>query len=198
MKINILNQSTDLFLEQGFKTTTMDFLAESMSVSKKTLYKHFKNKSDLIDQAIGVIHLRMSKLMESNRRTDLNAIAESFYIKDKMSELFSANDHKSMVELQQYYPELHKKHNSECSSLIYNHFNYIIRKGQASGHFYSDVNIMHVSQFYFTYALQLYNENNFETFKTIERSILQYHFRGISTEKGRKELNKQLLDYDKR
>ena len=138
-----------------------------MSISKKTLYKHFKNKAKLIESVIDVFHTRIRELVESNHCSDMSAIEESFYIKDKISELLKTNDHNSIFELQKYYPELHIRHNFECYNLIYNHFSYIIPKGQKAGFFYDDVNIEHVSKFYFAYLFQMYNEHSFDKFKEI-------------------------------
>ena len=41
---SIVVASTDLFLEYGFKTVTMDDIALNMKISKKTIYNFFSNK----------------------------------------------------------------------------------------------------------------------------------------------------------
>ena len=45
MKENILLKATDMYITLGFKSVTMDDLANEMGISKKTIYKHFKNKT---------------------------------------------------------------------------------------------------------------------------------------------------------
>ena len=50
MKENILRKATDLFLTLGFKSVTMDDLANEMGISKKTIYSHFENKTQLIEE----------------------------------------------------------------------------------------------------------------------------------------------------
>ena len=49
MKDKIIEKSNELFLNLGFKSVTMDEIANSLGISKKTLYKHFGNKTALID-----------------------------------------------------------------------------------------------------------------------------------------------------
>src|SRR5687768_10871362 len=44
IKERILNHSTTLFLRNGIKSVSMDDIAASMAMSKKTLYKWFENK----------------------------------------------------------------------------------------------------------------------------------------------------------
>ena len=48
MKEKIIEKSNELFLNLGFKSVTMDEIASSLGVSKKTIYKYFKNKTDLV------------------------------------------------------------------------------------------------------------------------------------------------------
>jgi AcrR family transcriptional regulator len=44
MKDVIIEKASKLFLQLGFKSVTMDDLAVSLGISKKTLYIHFKTK----------------------------------------------------------------------------------------------------------------------------------------------------------
>ena len=45
------NKSTELFLNLGFKSVTMDDIANEMGISKKTIYQHFENKTKLVEAA---------------------------------------------------------------------------------------------------------------------------------------------------
>ena len=42
MKQSILKKSGEIFLKFGFKSVTMDDIADKLAISKKTIYKHFK------------------------------------------------------------------------------------------------------------------------------------------------------------
>ena len=48
MKQQILVKATEMFLTLGFKSITMDEIAAELGISKKTIYQHYKNKSDLV------------------------------------------------------------------------------------------------------------------------------------------------------
>ena len=52
MKEAIQNTATNLFLRLGFKSVTMDDIAEEMGISKKTIYAHYSNKSQLIEGSV--------------------------------------------------------------------------------------------------------------------------------------------------
>ena len=48
MKEKIITEAIDLFSKFGFKSVTIDDIAEKMSVSKKTIYAHFPKKKLLL------------------------------------------------------------------------------------------------------------------------------------------------------
>jgi AcrR family transcriptional regulator len=51
MKDQILTKATDLFLTLGFKSVTMDDIASEMGISKKTIYLHYSNKDQLVEDS---------------------------------------------------------------------------------------------------------------------------------------------------
>ncbi len=54
----IVDAASTLFIEQGFDKTTMQKVADTAGVSKRTLYKHFSNKEALLG---GVVLLLIDK-----------------------------------------------------------------------------------------------------------------------------------------
>ena len=50
MREKIINKATELFINLGFKSVTMDDLANEMGISKKTIYSHFENKKQLVEE----------------------------------------------------------------------------------------------------------------------------------------------------
>jgi AcrR family transcriptional regulator len=49
MREKIISKSEELFLSLGFKSVTMDDIASAMGISKKTIYTHFSNKTELVE-----------------------------------------------------------------------------------------------------------------------------------------------------
>ena len=60
-KNKIVEQSLKLFFNYGIQHITMDDIAEKCGVSKKTIYKYFENKDDLLHQ---IIELQVKELKE--------------------------------------------------------------------------------------------------------------------------------------
>ncbi|MGB2502289.1 MAG: TetR/AcrR family transcriptional regulator [Flavobacteriaceae bacterium] len=69
MKNAIIEKASKLFLQLGFKSVTMDDLADSMGVSKKTLYIHFDNKHQLVSEAANFIFEKVTQdIIEIKRK----------------------------------------------------------------------------------------------------------------------------------
>ena len=51
-KIAIIKKANDIFLNKGIKVSSMDNIALECGISKKTLYKYFLNKEDLVNEII--------------------------------------------------------------------------------------------------------------------------------------------------
>jgi AcrR family transcriptional regulator len=45
----ILEEARELFFEQGYESTTLDSIAESLDVTKPFLYSYFRNKSEILN-----------------------------------------------------------------------------------------------------------------------------------------------------
>ena len=52
MRDKIISKSEELFLSLGFKSVTMDDIANAIGISKKTIYAHFSNKTALVEVVI--------------------------------------------------------------------------------------------------------------------------------------------------
>ncbi|HEY3251471.1 MAG TPA: TetR/AcrR family transcriptional regulator [Ignavibacteria bacterium] len=58
------------FITEGFYKTTMDEIARDLQISKKTIYKHFPSKEDLLqavcDMRLDTMHEKIDEIVESN------------------------------------------------------------------------------------------------------------------------------------
>lgn len=61
----ILDEAYRLFLSRGYKNTTMDDIAHGLTMSKKTLYKYFPGKFELLSAAFDLLKNRLSAKVDS-------------------------------------------------------------------------------------------------------------------------------------
>lgn len=81
IKTEILQKSTEMFLDLGFKSVTMDDISSEMGMSKKTLYSYFKNKEELITEVTLAISNTICGGIDNICSTSTNPIEELYDIK---------------------------------------------------------------------------------------------------------------------
>ncbi|MFY7957265.1 MAG: TetR/AcrR family transcriptional regulator, partial [Flavobacterium macrobrachii] len=109
MKEKIIKKATDMFLKLGFKSVTMDDIANEMCISKKTIYKYFSNKEKLIEEGTEVVHQKIHDLMDEIVAKNFNAIEENFQMREMFKEMFQSFDQSPAYQLKKHYPEIYEK-----------------------------------------------------------------------------------------
>ncbi|MDP5062284.1 MAG: TetR/AcrR family transcriptional regulator [Maribacter sp.] len=193
MKEKIRDTASQLFLERGFKSITMDDIANEIGMSKKTIYSEYSNKTSLVEDCV------MHKFCDLSNGIDLiiamekNAIEELYEIKKYvMSHL---NDEKSspQYQLMKYYPKIHKNLKLMQFDKMHKCILMNVEGGLKQGLFRDNINPEFVARIYFTGLNSIKDQNMFplEQFPIgkLMDSFLEYHIRGIVTPKGKTILN---------
>ncbi len=193
MKDKIISKASNLFLKLGFKSVTMDDIANEMCISKKTIYKYFCNKEILIEETtetgLKQINQTIAKIVANNH----NAIEENFEIIKMFKEMFNSIETSPSYQLKKHYPEIYQKLISQSKTECHSMFQQNIEKGIQEGLYRNELNIQ--SHVYFYYALiSSINENivSEKESKKLELEALEYHIRAMATPKGIIELEKHL------
>jgi AcrR family transcriptional regulator len=100
----ILTTAIELFKNYGFKSITMDDIARSAGISKKTLYIHFANKDEVVKEAVGFYKSNMHCSCVSMLESSENAIEAMVRILAFFDNVFKQMNPMAMHELQRYYP----------------------------------------------------------------------------------------------
>jgi AcrR family transcriptional regulator len=193
MKYKIIEKATEMFLKLGFKSVTMDDIANEMCISKKTIYKYFENKEILISEGTKAVHEKIHDTINTIVSKNFNAIHENFEIRKMFREMFNSFDNSPVYQLKKHYPEIHNeficREVDECNAV----FRQNITKGIKEGLYRENIDIESSVRFYYTLIFNI-NEttkSEKEVFE-LEYHALEYHTRALATSKGIKELEKQL------
>ena len=81
MKEKILTTATNMFLDLGFKSVTMDDISNELGISKKTVYTHFKNKITLVEEVCFHLFETICSGINNICNKQNNSIEELFEIK---------------------------------------------------------------------------------------------------------------------
>ena len=183
-----------LFNRFGVRSVSMDDVSKEINISKKTLYKCFRDKNELISTTVNIHIDRMEtaiyeiKLCQSHAIKQLNDITK-FAIEQSKS--INPN---MMFDLQKYHPEIYQVLvvRRESHSLVRIHEN--IELGRLQGFYRDDFDEKIIAK--------AFSKLTFTTFDSFDESlsiedakytiseIMKYHIHGIATELGKEELEK--------
>lgn len=194
MRDKIIHKAAEMFITLGFKSVTMDDIANDLAISKKTIYTHFKNKTELVHEVTMSLFETISHGIDCICDLQKNPIEELYEIK-RLVMVHLKNERSSpQYQLQKYYPEisaaLKKKHYEKMSECTLRN----LKRGVELGLYRENLNIDFVSRIYFIGVNGIKDENLFpaENFPKVQlfEDFLEYHLRGIVTKEGLQTLNK--------
>lgn len=193
MKEEILERATDMFLNLGFKSVTMDDLAHEMGISKKTIYSHFDNKTELVENCTLHLFNTISKCIDDICSLGKNPIEELYEIKKLMTTHLKNEKSSPQYQLQKYYPKIHESIKQKQYEVMSECVVDNVKRGIDQGIYRENLNVDFVARIYFSGVtsikdLTLFPTNKFPISALID-NYLEYHIRGIVTPKGRKILN---------
>ena len=194
MKEKILQKATDMFLSYGFKSVTMDDIANKMGISKKTIYTHYANKTELVEDSTMHMFDIISNGIDHICALEKNPIEELYEIKKFVMVNLKNEKSSPQYQLQKYYPKVHDVLRNKQFEVMQECVVRNIEKGIELGIYRENLNIGFVSRIYFSGVhsikdLQVFPLEQFPA-STLIDEYLEYHLRGIVTPAGRKILNK--------
>jgi hypothetical protein len=193
MKDKIISKATELFLKLGFKSVTMDDIANEMCISKKTIYKFFCNKEILITESTELVHKTIHESISVIAAKNHNAIEENFEIKKMFKEMFQSGETSPVYQLKKHYPKIYNnvmsREINECNTV----FKQNIEKGIQQGLYRKNLDIDIYVAFYYTLIFSIHGMTSSEKeAQKLELEALEYHTRAMATPSGITELEKQL------
>lgn len=200
MKEEILKSATEMFLSYGFKSVTMDDIAEKMSISKKTIYTHFSNKTKLIEATTLGMFQCISTGIDVICELNYNPIEELFQIKKFI--LVNLKNEKSSpsFQLQKYYPKIHAQLTKKQFDVMQGCVSENLKRGVNDGYFRKGIDVQFITRVYFKGMVGIKDQETFpkEMFSIsyLLENYLEYHVRGIATEKGIQTLEKVQNQYN--
>jgi AcrR family transcriptional regulator len=184
----ILFRAEKLFLRYGFKSITMDDLANELGISKKTLYQHIDNKSDLVDKITEQYILRQKISMDEVSKNAKDAIHEMLLIAKHVIQLLRRMQPTTMYDLKKYYRESWMKIDSFHMIHVYQMIKANILKGIKEGLYREQADADIIAKLYVGKTMILTDETMFPLRdydrEKLFREYIKYHIHGIASAKG--------------
>lgn len=194
MKEKIINKSAELFLNLGFKSVTMDDIANELAISKKTIYQHFTNKTKLVEETTSQMFENICAGIDCICNTSQNPIEELYEVKMFVMTFLKNEKTSPQFQLKKYYPQIFENLRLKQFEKMYISVKESMQKGVDTGLFRKNIDVDFISRMYFNGMSGIKDENifptNIFTMEYLMESYLEYHLRAICTDKGLQTLNK--------
>ena len=149
IETKILDAAYKLFLQKGYRHTTMDDIAQLLGMSKKTLYKYYPGKFELLAASFEVTKTKLTAKLE--------AIVENRYISfplklkstlTVMASLLGPINPELFEDLRDHAPEIWQGLEQYINESAYTRFKQLLDQGISKGLVNPSVNVSLVVMLY--------------------------------------------------
>ncbi|MBS4012659.1 MAG: TetR/AcrR family transcriptional regulator [Bacteroidetes bacterium] len=137
----ILNSASVMFFKYGYSKSTADEIAREAGVSKRTMYKYYPGKSNilehLIDMKISILHQQMQDILNSDFDFPEKLKKSVSTVTATLQEI----NRDFLDDIRKSVPEIWQKISDYKKELVEKYYTKILFEGKKSGHFKENINI---------------------------------------------------------
>ncbi|MBX0292745.1 TetR/AcrR family transcriptional regulator [Hymenobacter sp. HSC-4F20] len=193
IKDRILQAARDLFTSNGIKGVSMDDIATHLGISKKTLYKWFENKDQIVSAVISSHLSGVQGECECIIGHARNAVDEMVQMMDWAKRQFSNVNPNTIHDLRKYYPAAWNLFHAHKNKYILNQIQANLRRGVTEGLYRSDLDIEVLSRLRLAQIDVLFDPNIFPHAEfdqpRVQMACNEHFLLGMVTLKGHKLIN---------
>ncbi len=189
----IISFAREHFMRVGFSKVTLDEIATELGMSKKTLYKYFEDKEDLLRAGIEENLRKISQEIDAITTSDGSFAEKLAKVMMLIGKQMSRLSRGAMLDMQKFTPELWNQIETFRREQIFNKIGKMIAQARRENIFRSHVNeqiltLMIINCVQGILNPEILSQNSFsaeEAFKVIFRTI----FEGALTDDARKDFH---------
>lgn len=188
----IIQLTKDEFFQRGFHRVTVDELAAKLGMSKKTIYKYFPAKEDLVRSVVYYVRDQVGRDAEAVFQADKPFATKTVALLTIVGRIWGTMGRQFPDDLRRYAPELWAEIQKFRHDNIIAKLNVLFRDAKRDGVFREEVNV-DVFHLLFQGAIEgimnphVLSEQSFSAAEAF-RQILHILFEGVLTDASRKEL----------
>ena len=195
MKDEIVQVALKQFLKVGIREMSVQKLIEKLGISTKTVYKYFKNKEDLLEEALLLFYAKEYKTLDelSAGENAVHLLLEIWY---KAVQVEYDLNSLLFQDLRYYYPELQQKIDKTISKRFEEKFVQVIQKGMEEDVFQNNLIPEVVMGSIYTLYVRAFRTDEFKQYNVSSYDLylntLVVYIKGLCTAKGLNELESYL------
>lgn len=190
----ILTKAHELFMRYGFRSVSMDEIANHLGMSKKTIYQYYADKDALVEDAIDIEIIRSKKDCDCHRDQSENAIQEIFMDLDSVQEMLKNMNPYLLFDLEKYHPKAYRKVLEHKNKFFHEIIKTNLEWGIKEGLYREDFNVELLTRYrlatmFFMFDTEKFPASKFTPGQIITEVTDNFLF-GIATAKGQKMILK--------
>lgn len=194
-KEHIIEVTTQLYLKRGVKSVTIADISKELSTSKRTIYNHFLDKTDLMQACVEQYLASIRSNNDEIINTSSSAIEAMGMIHQQILKRADYSNANFYREILKYYPSVLKDSYKKNAEFAFRELLYLAKWGVKDGFFRKDLD-PEVTMPAVQTLLKLCNNSKIfpsEQFSKarLSEGIMVAYLRGLCTEKGLLEVEKQ-------
>jgi TetR/AcrR family transcriptional regulator, cholesterol catabolism regulator len=191
----IIETATKLFIQNGIKTITVDKIVKELHTSKRTLYTHFSDKTELLKACLSVYHDKVKAENEEVIASSDNVIEAMGYLHQKIIHRSYHVNPNFFSDILHYYPGLLHEAYTSKGNFAHQQLIDLAEWGIKDGIFQDDMDVEVVGKTVLAMLKLLKDNNQFPvnefSKERLTFGILVPYLRGLCTNKGIKLLEIQ-------
>ncbi|MEO7522953.1 MAG: TetR/AcrR family transcriptional regulator [Ferruginibacter sp.] len=200
----IRQKAHDLFMQYGLRSVSMDDIANSLGISKKTIYIYYADKDELVNAVVGTIIKKNQDICEFDKKNAENAVHEIFLAIDLVKEIFHSMNPSLMFDMQKYYPGSFKIFSEHKNQYLFGLIRENLMRGVREELYRPEIDVDVLARFRVECIILPFNPDFHNNVKAnlveIEEELTMHFLYGLVSQKGYKlmlkyqeERNKKLL-----
>lgn len=187
-KEQIAQVAEDLFLAYGVRSVTMDDISKRLSISKKTIYQHFRDKDEIVCLVTERVMEREGAQINQIKQEAKDVIHELMLISKYIREHGQSVNPSVLFDLQRYHRNawdiyLRFKENVFLFSLMDT-----LTRGKSDGFIREDIDVevlslLRLEEIQMAYDADLFPRDKFN-FKSVQNQLVSHFIHGVLTKKG--------------
>ena len=192
----ILTKARELFFSYGLRSVSMDDLAKLAGISKKTIYQSFEDKAALVNRIVEDLVDCHHRLCKACQLEAVDAIDDVFKQSNAPFETWASVTPGFFYELEKFFPEAWKKLEQHRDAVLKAGIIRNLERGIKEGLYRDDMNLSFIADLRIQQLIHALQPNGFTNQKIsvgqMMNELTLFYLHGITTEKGKKLLNKYL------
>ena len=185
-KKELLSCAINKFTKQGSKHVSLDEIAQTLGISKKTIYTFYKTKADLVSSSVENL---LNKYKEEINGIVANNSSDPVFcvvlIYERGFEYLKYFKPSFIFGLEKYYPKAFKLFQDFSEELAFSTVFNLLKNAQEQGDIRPDINLRLVVKIYFLRidSIAFKKKNLFEVYgkETLFKHLVIYNLKGLIT-----------------